>query len=276
MKSVWSKAEIEHLAAQLASYRQQLSLQNQVVDDSKASKRFDSLDRTTGRICDQLEVLSRALTATQGSRKAIDSSVAVAGNSDLPCNDVEISRNEMGTQSPDPITEVAVDPQLSHSAVNAEQFETLKAMIRQLQAQFTESSEKMASSLATGATKLSMDPQIYQVSDEYESQQGSTAREEASEVSKGIDQLYLFASKKGSALFSEDAQLMIESLDKILAVVEHANGTPRSAHSSQKRKRPEEDSEESKQLQKVRSIKRFRGLLNSAQSVAVNQPGRMF
>ena len=247
-------------------------MQNRVVDDSSACKRFDSLDKTTDRICDQLEALSRTLTATQESRKAIDLSVVVAGDGNLPCNDVDISNKGIGTRSPDSITEVPVAPQPSHSAVNAEQFEILQAMIGQLHAQFTESSEKLVSSLATSATKLSVNPQIYQVSDGYESQQASV---EASELSKSIDQLCLFASKKGSALFSEDAQLMIESLDKILAAVEHANGTPRPAHSSQKRKRPAED-EESKQLQTVRSIKRIRGLLNSAQSVAVNQPGRIF
>ena len=182
----------------------------------------------------------------------------------------------IGTRSPDSITEVPAGPQPSHSAMNAEQFETLQAMIRQLQTQFTESSEKLVSSLATSATKHSVNPQVCQVWDGDESQQASAAREEASELSKSIDQLCLFASKKGSALFSEDAQLIIKSLDKILAVVEHDNGTSRSAYSSQKRKRPAEDDEESKQLQTVRSIKRIRGLLNSAQSVAVNQPGRIF
>lgn len=136
-------------------------------------------------------------------------------------------------------------------------------------------SQKPDTSLAIEAAKSSSSPKGGGAHDEHESQREFVEAEETSDFAKSIEELYCFASKKGAAMFSEDAQIMIECLDEILGAVESHEEIRASVPGSRERKRLVE-CDESMTLQTMRSVKRIRGLLVSAHSIAVNQPGGIF
>ncbi|KAK5093357.1 hypothetical protein LTR70_004729 [Exophiala xenobiotica] len=271
LKSVWAKAEIDNLAARLAAYRQQLALQNQAIARLSTFKRFDSLDEKSAQISNKLEGLSKLLVTVEERKKEAGSSIAVqTGCPEPPRTEVDTSNH--ATHDSNGVSTVPSAFQSAHHAVSTEQFHTLQDMIRQLQTQVAEFSQKSYTSLATEATKSSLSPKSDWAHDGHETRTESVEAEETSDFAKSIEELCRFASKKGTAMFSEDAQIMIECLDEILAAVESHEESHASVSGSRKRKRPAKG-DESGNLQTMRSVKRVRGLLRSAQSIAVNQPG---
>lgn len=156
----------------------------------------------------------------------------------------------------------------------SKQFETLEAKIEQLIKVVMGQPEMIDSLLANKTTLMQESPQVRDELYEDKGDRMFTSHEEASQLSRSLNELYQFASKTGTAFLSEDAQLMIESVDNILEAVEQASTVSQLSHSSRKRRRSSSPYEGvGARQQKVRAIKRIRGHLNSSQSMSVNQPG---
>lgn len=191
-----------------------------------------------------------------------------------PSGTESVLGNNISTTNGDCAAEAAVLPKPSHSLMSSEQFTILQDMIQQVlvQVQPTQSSYSSVSATATSTTKASSSPHT-RAPYRHQGAEASAACVEASQFSKSIDEL-LRLPQKGTALFSEHAQLMIRSLDGTLAATEPHTETEQSNLLNQKRKRVPED-DDFKEAQTVRSVKRIRGQLNSTQCIAVNQPGKI-
>ncbi|SLM39701.1 Ankyrin repeat-containing domain [Lasallia pustulata] len=131
----------------------------------------------------------------------------------------------------------------------------------------------IASLLAKKTTITQGSPQVRDELYEDKGDQMFTSHEEASQLSRSLNELYQFASKTGTDFLSEDAQMMVISIDRILEAVEQASTVSQLNHTGRKRRRSSSPYEGAGvRQQKVRAIKRIRGLLNSSQSMSVNQP----
>jgi len=211
------------------------------------------LDKKSAQISDKLEGLSKLLVTVEERKKEAGSSTAVQPGCDgFPHTEVDTSNHT--THDADCVSPVPSASQSAHHAVSTEQFHTLQDMIRQLQTQVAEFSQKSYTSLATEATKSSLSPKSDWAHDGHETRTESVEAEEASDFAKSIEELCRFASKKGTAMFSEDAQTMIECLDDILGAVESHEEIHASFSESRKRKRPAKGDEPGK-LQTMRSVK---------------------
>jgi hypothetical protein len=282
LRSIWSKTEIDALESRLNSYRHQLILQkvfapDKRVEDTSLGKRFDSLKDSNTQVLSQLANLAKTLADVQDNQKNALSSAAA-----VPISKVsQLGKDDNSIDIPGAVLQDNANATEPHNAygyctVTSKQFEVLQARLERLQKQITEQPGRIASLLAEKITTFPQDPQVRKDSRRNKGDQASNSPEEASELLRALVELYRFTPKIGTALFSEDARLIIESLDKILEIVERASATSQLDHISQKRKRSSSPCEDAKarQQQKIRAYKRIRGLLNSSQSISVNQPGK--
>jgi hypothetical protein len=269
LDSVWSKGEIDALESRLNSYRQQLILQKVFAPDkhieyASFDKRFDSLDDANAQVLSQLTILAKALVNVQDIQKH-----AASGTTTVPTpKGLQHCEDGNSTDSP------GVMLQENATASTSKQLETLQAKVEQLQNIVMRQPEMIASLLARETTTAHKDLQFRQESYEDEGDQVPTSHEEASQLSRSLNELYRFALKTGATFCSEDVHLVIENLDQILDVVEQASRVSQLDHASRKRRRSSSPHKGTgARQQKVRAIKRIRGLLNSSQSISVNQPG---
>lgn len=269
LKSVWSKNDIDALESRLNSYRQQLILQKVFAPDKhdeyvSFGTRFDSLNESNSHVLNDLAVLSKALNDVQNIQKSASPSATAIPIPQHPqhCED--------GNSTDNP----GVMFQDNAFVPTSEQFESLQAKIEQLHKLVTGQPEMIASLLAKKTTITQGSPQVRDELYEDKGDQMFTSHEEASQLSRSLNELYQFASKTGTAFLSEDAQMMVINIDKILEAVEQASTVSQLNHTGRKRRRSSSPYEGAGvRQQKVRAIKRIRGLLNSSQSMSVNQPG---
>ena len=221
------------------------------------------LDKKIDPLVHKLEDLSRLFTVVHDPHEAAPATMSDTGDN-------------ISTANCDCASEEAVPSTQSHSSMSSEQIKVLQDMIGQVlvQVQPHNSSHGLLSPTATSVGEASSSLGGLPAPPGNERMKDSTTCEEVSDLSNTIDELCRFASKKGIALFSDDAQLMIDNLDKILATLEPNVDTAQAAvHNLKRTRSPETDQPEG--LETGRSIKRIRGLLNSAQCITVNQPGRI-
>ena len=264
LKSVWSKNDIDALESRLNSYRQQLILQLVFELGKHFGTRFDSIHDSNSQVLDQLAGLSKAPGDVQNIQKHASSNATA----------VPIPQHSQHLEDGNSTDSPGVMRQDNAFVPTSEQSETQQAKIDQFLKIATRQTEMIASLLAKKTTITQESPQIRDELYEDKGDQMFTSQEEAFQLSKSLNDLYQFASKTGTAFLSEDAQLMVKSIDKILEAVEQASTGSQLDHTSRKRRRsssPHEDA--GVRQQKVRVIKRIRGLLNSSQSMSVNQPG---
>ena len=270
LKSVWSKNEIDALESRLNSYRQQLILQGVFAPDKHVEyasfdKRLDSLNDSNSQVLSQLAVLAKALAGVQEMQKHVSSSPTAVS---IPKDPQHCGNGNATDSSGDTLQNNATVP-------TSKQLDTLQAKIDQLHKAVTGQPEMIALLLAKKTTVSQKGPQVREELYEDKDDQMFTSHEEASQLSTSLNDLYQFALKTRTAFLSEHAQLMIKSLDKILEAVERASSVSQLNHTSRKRRRSRSlDEDVGAKQQKVRAIKRIRGLLNSSQSMSVNQPGK--
>ena len=235
------------------------------------------LDKKIDPLAHKLENLSRLLTVAHVSHEAIVSLSSQPAQSVDPTATTSDNGNNIRPATFDCASEQAVPSMQSHSSMSSEQFKVLQDMIGQvlLQVQSCKSSHEPVSPTARNIGDASSSLGLLQPPPSKEHVDDPAIHAEVSEFARIIDELCRFASKKGTALFSEDAQLMIASLDKILATIEASTDTAKATvHNLNSTRSLETDYPEG--LETGRSIKRIRGLLNSAQCITVNLPGAMF
>ena len=249
-------------------------LQNQKLDSSSNCDLLGILDKKIDPIAHKLENLSRLLTVAQVLYEAVISLSSQPAQSVDPTATTADAGINISPANRNCASEQVLVSTRSHSPMSSEQFKVLQDMIGQVlaQVQSRNSSHGIVSSTATNVGENSLSLDLLQALPASEHLDDPATCAEISEFAKIIDGLCRFASKKGTALFSEDAQLIIESLDKILATFEPSADTAQATLHNLKRTRSSEN-EQTEGLETVRSVKRIRGLLNSAQCITVNQPG---
>ena len=249
-------------------------LQNQKLASSSNCDLLGIIDKKIDPLVHKLENLSKLLTVAHVPYEAaISLSSQPAQLVDRTATTADTGNNT-STANCDCGSEEAVPSTQSHSSMSSEQFKVLQDMIGQVlfQVQSRNSSHGLVSPTATSVEEASSSLGGLPARPGNERMEDPTKCEEVPDLPNIIDELCRFASKKGTALFSEDAQLMIDGLDKILATLEPSADTAQATvHKLKRRKSPENDHPEG--LETVRGVKRIRGLLNSAQCITVNQPG---
>jgi hypothetical protein len=251
-------------------------LQNQKLASSNCDL-LEILDKKIDPLAHKLENLSRLLTVAHVSHEAVVSLSGQPAQSVDPTATTSDTGNNISPANRDCASEQVPVSAQSHSPISSEQFKVLQDMIGQVlaQVQSRNSSHGLVSPTATNVGENSSSLDLLQAPPGNEHLEDPATHAEVSEFAKIIDELCRFASKKGTALFSEDAQLMIESLDKILATIEATTDTAQAiVHNLKRTRSPEDDHSEG--LETVRGVKRIRGLLKSAQCITVNQPGANF
>lgn len=234
----------------------------------------EEISNRTQASLEKLEVLSNTFSNQHVVRNSQASARSSQETDEVDRLRDDHASSEAPLRSSQDTLRLSPEPSHSRSGATMEQFETLKSMIRQLQQQITRQGEKLAADpireMQTGHSKAVQTDQA--VSNDISNEEAD-ALAESDGLLKRIARFCRFTEKKGATLFSEDAQLIIDDLDKILGdkVFDH------SVSEARKRKRGENpgacEGLLEEQMDERLNVKRIRGFLASSQCVAINQPG---
>lgn len=262
LKTVWSKDELDALAKQLDSYRQQLTLHrvgalerkidaySQVVIDRVT--RVEALSETGQADCQalnhKLESLSHAI-ADIGDAVSLTHSVRV------------------------------IHPVPAHSdalpAIDRSQSEMIMTMIEQLRQEMHQNfNQRSIQQIDPTALLLhkQTDGALSKGEDEDETIEDVPTLV-GDRLAASIEDIYRLAHHKGTLMLFDEAQCVLEALERVLDAVEIANRDKAAKIRGQKRKRTEGvhgDSDEY-DLERCQTVKRTRGLLTCVRGVSVNQ-----
>ena len=292
LKTVWKKDEINALAERLRGYER-------LVAQHRLKSLETKLDASCERNAQQVEVfqatsqtLLQRFANVEGTVQELRSDDAILGRFDTlheillnirntieqPGTRPEAKHDQSISTVQQAETQMIDSPTKpdSHASTPTEgQFELMLGMIQRLQEQIAIQSEKMDTILVNGDRG-----RPFKKAEANKATEGSASKDaadmpaESKDLAIHIESLSRFASGKGTVMLSQDAELIIKSLDKILEAFVEADKVRTEIEQCHKRKRSDSPDVDDlvNHTQIERDIKRTRGMLATVQHFGINNP----
>jgi len=288
LKVMWCRNKIEGLAKQADCFRSQLSNHLATLDrltlNPPTAVRFDAVDQTQQTVISSVDHSQQIILGSinhsnevmlngfQSIATRLDFAPSVVQNTASAPRTATMGQNTIVDGSPVSLNQHDAVPSGATLPADNSQIEMLIERFERLEG-IVSSGKRDGAAPAAACTAMESE-EVRQSGDAQHSHKSPAPLTRATELSKSIAELSLFASKSNTTLFFEDATTIIRCLDDILAMVEgEATPKPRSHSDNGKRKGVNDYDECYMKLERVPNIKRIRGLVSAAQSVVMNKPG---